>query len=247
MNGWIKIHRKLLDNPIVAKDSDYLSVWIYMLLNASHEGYPALFNGEKILLQPGQLITGRIAISSKLNIQESKVKRILIAFENDQQIERVRSNKNSLITILNWSKYQSSDQQNDQPMTNERPASDRQVTTNKNEENVTEGKEGKEDKNKIIVQEACALFENLWKIYPLKRGKGQVSNSAKKRLLDIGYDQLARAVDRYKADLEKETWRKPQNGSTFFNSGYEDYLDCNYADELTGITHSESQGGKKWQ
>ena len=25
-----------------------------------------------------------------------------------------------------------------------------------------------------------------------------------------------------------EEWRKPQNGSTFFNSGYVDYLDNNY-------------------
>ena len=25
-----------------------------------------------------------------------------------------------------------------------------------------------------------------------------------------------------------DTWRKPQNGSTFFNSGYVDYLDANY-------------------
>lgn len=242
MNGWIKIHRKLLDNPIVAKDSDYLSVWVYLLLNASHEGYPVLFNNEKISLQPGQLITGRIAISSKLNIQESKVKRILIAFENDQQIERVRSNKNSLITILNWSKYQSCDQQNDQLMTNERPANDQQMTTNKNEEKV---KEGKENKNKLIVQEACALFENLWKLYPLKRGKGQVSNAAKKRLLDIGYNQLARAIDRYKADLEKETWRKPQNGSTFFNSGYEDYLDCNYPAE--SLQQEKIEEGEIWQ
>lgn len=25
-----------------------------------------------------------------------------------------------------------------------------------------------------------------------------------------------------------DDWRKPQNGSTFFNSGYIDYLDSNY-------------------
>ena len=32
MEGWIKLHRKMLDNPIVCKDSDYLAVWIYLLL-----------------------------------------------------------------------------------------------------------------------------------------------------------------------------------------------------------------------
>lgn len=98
---------------------------------------------------------------------------------------------------------------------------------------------------KHIVQETHALFENLWKLYPLKRGKGQVSKTAKKRLLDIGYDQMERAINRYKADLEKETWRKPQNGSTFFNSGYEDYLDCNYPD---GSSQEEKiVEGETWQ
>lgn len=98
---------------------------------------------------------------------------------------------------------------------------------------------------KHIVQEARALFENLWKLYPLKRGKGQVSDTAKKRLLDIGCGQMKRAIDRYKADLEKETWRKPQNGSTFFNSGYVDYLDCNYADESQ--QKEEIMEGEIWQ
>ena len=64
--------------------------------------------------------------------------------------------------------------------------------------------------------------------YTKKRGKGQVSEASKRRLLDIGFEELERAINRYKADLDLEDWRKPQNGSTFFNSGYIDYLDANY-------------------
>lgn len=76
--------------------------------------------------------------------------------------------------------------------------------------------------------DADALFERLWKLYPNKRGKGQVSDANKRHLLDIGFDEMNRAIDRYKADLALEDWRRPQNGSTFFNSGYIDYLDANY-------------------
>lgn len=76
--------------------------------------------------------------------------------------------------------------------------------------------------------DADALFERLWSLYPLKRGKAQVSKANKMHLLDIGFEEFQRAIDRYKADLDNETWRKPQNGSTFFNSGYVDYLDANY-------------------
>lgn len=78
-------------------------------------------------------------------------------------------------------------------------------------------------------KEANELFEQLWKAYPSKKGKAQVSDTAKTRLLKIGYDEMMRAIDRYTYDLEKDSdWRKPQNGSTFFNSGYVDYLDANY-------------------
>lgn len=87
----------------------------------------------------------------------------------------------------------------------------------------------KVNKNIMCKAEASALFEQLWQMYPCKKGKGQVSDTAKKRLYDIGLDEMTRAISRYLADLEHDKdWRKPQNGSTFFNSGYVDYLDCNY-------------------
>ena len=156
-NGWIKLHRKLLDNPVVMKDSDYLAVWIYLLLNASHTEYPVLFGGKKISLKAGQLITGRKSIASTLGISESKVRRILDLFEIDQQIDRQRSNKNSLVSILNWDKYQIFDQQSDQQATNKRPTSDQQATTNKNNKNIKNIKECKE----IIYSDVPELNEAI--------------------------------------------------------------------------------------
>lgn len=72
-------------------------------------------------------------------------------------------------------------------------------------------------------------FEKIWQLYPNKKGKGQVSDSQKERLYKIPFEEMERAVSRYLTDLEKDSWRKPQNGSTFFNSGYVDYLDENYS------------------
>lgn len=111
------------------------------------------------------------------------------------------------------------------------------INVDGNKENVNKNTQSREEKSReeynkktLCKADAEALFEKVWKMYPVKRGKGQVSLAAKQRLLKVGYDELVRAVDRYKADLEKDNeWRKPQNGSTFFNSGYIDYLDENYA------------------
>lgn len=100
----------------------------------------------------------------------------------------------------------------------------------KNPDNVPVPVSVNDNNKKTLCKSASAdaLFERLWSLYPLKRGKAQVSKANKMHLLDIGFDEFQRAIDRYKADLDNETWRKPQNGSTFFNSGYIDYLDANY-------------------
>lgn len=99
---------------------------------------------------------------------------------------------------------------------------------------TTEEKEREKEENKKTMcnADADALFEKLWSMYPSKRGKGQVSEAKKRRLLDIGFKEMERAITRYKADLAENTWRKPQNGSTFFNSGYVDYLDKNYQGDM---------------
>lgn len=144
-NGWVKLHRKMLDNPIIMKDAEHLAVWMYLLLNATHCEYPALFKGEKIMLQPGQLITGRKSIAGALDVNESKVRRILDSFENDQQIDRQRSNQNTLISLKNWEKYQLCDQPNNQPTTNDRPTTDQRPTTNNNDKNI------KNVKNEIYI------------------------------------------------------------------------------------------------
>ena len=81
--------------------------------------------------------------------------------------------------------------------------------------------------------ETEALFEKLWKEYPLKRGKGKVSAAKKRALLEIGEEQMLRALQRYIDEHEAKerqggfvpAWK---NGDTFFNTDYVDYLDENY-------------------
>lgn len=130
--GWVSLYRKTLENPIVCKDSDHLSIWVYLLLQATHAGYDSMFKGERIRLMPGQLITGRKSISSVLKVNESKVQRVLKLFENEQQIEQLMSNRNRLITITNWSTYQKNEQQIEQLVNNHRTTSEQPVNTNNN-------------------------------------------------------------------------------------------------------------------
>jgi len=72
------------------------------------------------------------------------------------------------------------------------------------------------------------FFESVWSIYPKKEGKGQVSNNQKQVLYKIGFEELSRAIDRYKKIKSGTDKKYLQMGSTFFNSGYIDYLDKEY-------------------
>lgn len=92
----------------------------------------------------------------------------------------------------------------------------------------TPKKETKENSKETID----TFFESIWILYPKKEGKGQVSKGQKEKLFKIGIEEMTRAINRHskaKSDTDKKYWK---NGSTFFKSGYVDYLDANYKDEI---------------
>lgn len=72
------------------------------------------------------------------------------------------------------------------------------------------------------------FFETIWKLYPIKKGKGQVSKAKKKALQNIGLEELQRCIERFKDDMSDRDKKYWMHGSTFFNSGYVDYLDKNF-------------------
>ena len=98
----------------------------------------------------------------------------------------------------------------------------------------------------ITNTEINDFFDSVWNLYPVKKGKGQVSDSKRRALYKIGFEEISRAIDRYLTELQKDAaWRKPQNGSTFFNSGYVDYLDDNFVPdkkpEVQANTYQQQQ------
>lgn len=160
--GWITLHRKMLKNPIVCKDSDYFAVWVYLLLNATHKDVSALFKGKRITLKPGQLITGSKSIGEQFNINYVKVHRILKVFESEKQIEKQSSNKNSLITIVNWHLYQDYEKQIEIQVKNNCNSSEIQVKTNNNDNNVTNNT--KENiKRKVFIKPTLEEVTNYCK------------------------------------------------------------------------------------
>ena len=92
------------------------------------------------------------------------------------------------------------------------------------------GNEPETQDNTVKKHEINMFFEALWKAYPKKKGKGQISDAKKRVLYGIGAAEMIRCIDRYKDYVRGKDEQYVMNGSTFFNSGYVDYLDENYAD-----------------
>ena len=211
MDGWIKVHRKMLENEIVCKDADHLAVWIYLLLNATHKAYQTYFGNGIVTLNPGELKTGRKAIATALGIKETKVERILKLLENAQQIGQQTNSRGRVISILNWHEYQKIEQQVD----NERTASRQQTDTNKNVKN------DKNERNKRYAQEA----EKLWSLYPNKKGKEAAMRKMPKIIEQYGYDVIEACIEKYAKEVEGKDMKYVKHGSTFFNGAFTDYLE----------------------
>jgi hypothetical protein len=139
MNGWIKLHRQLLENPVIMKDADHLAIWTWLLLNATHDDYDGFFGGRRVTLKAGEFITGRKKIAACLNISESKVQRVLACFESEQQIEQRTDRQSRIIKLKNWHKYQESEQRvnNDRTTTEQRVNTEQEQKNRRTEETTT--------------------------------------------------------------------------------------------------------------
>lgn len=145
-NGYIALHRKLLDNPVVCKDADHLAIWVWLLLKASWKESDVLFNGERITLKPGDLPPiSRRTIAKDLGISDSKVQRVLKFFEIEHQIEQRTNHQSRLISIVSWDKYQGSEPPVEPQVNHDRTTSEPRVNTIEESNKGNKGNKGKKD------------------------------------------------------------------------------------------------------
>ena len=83
--------------------------------------------------------------------------------------------------------------------------------------------------NKELNSEEIEMFNNLWSLYPNKKGISNARMGFKKLIDNYDYEELKRSVERFKDEMKDKELKYIKQGSTFFNTGYEDYLDKNYS------------------
>ena len=242
---WIKLSTKLFDNRKIRQieclpDGDAIIViWLKLLCLAGNINDSGMVYFTKEIPYTDQML------ATQFNRPLTTVQLALQTFEQFGMIEIV----DNILHISNWEKYQNVDRLSELREYNRIAKQKSRARTkqklleaaaNVNDMSMTSqcghdidiDIDIDKDINKVqkpSKTEIDRFFEELWSIYPVKKGKGQISEAKRRALYEIGEAELHRALHRYLTELKKDvSWRKPQNGSTFFNSGYVDYLDKNF-------------------
>lgn len=104
--GFALIHRQFMDSKLY-KDSQAVHLFLHLILKANHS--PAVVNTDigEMLVERGQLITGRPKLVSETFIPDNKVKSLLRSFEGNGMIRiESKGRKFSLITVLKYDDFQ---------------------------------------------------------------------------------------------------------------------------------------------
>lgn len=108
MRGYIKLYRQIADNPIWRiKPFSEGQAWVDMLCITNYEkGFIKTKNGEIISLECGDCGYSVLTLSERWGWSRGKVKRFLNLLETQKMIQQKMHGKLTIISILNFGKYQ---------------------------------------------------------------------------------------------------------------------------------------------
>lgn len=144
MEGWIKLHRKILDSDIwKSEEFSRGQAWIDLLLLANHKDSYFIKRGNKVDVKRGQIGYSMKALSDRWLWSIGKVNRFLKMLENEKQIIIKKTQITTIITVINYSDYQETE--------NKRKTNGKQTKTYKNDKN---------DKNDICIDPFDLVLED---------------------------------------------------------------------------------------
>lgn len=154
--GWVKIYRSLTDHW-VWQDKPFSKgqAWMDLLLMVNHSEKKVLIDGKLENVERGQTVTSIRKLCDQWGWSNTKVKNFLKMLENDSMIHVKSDTKKTVITIVNYSVYQDSE---NEKTTLKRQSNDTETSqkhTNKNEKN------DKNEKNNNIKRFTPPTYEQV--------------------------------------------------------------------------------------
>ena len=258
MQGWIKIHRDLLDNELWSdKPFTKGQAWVDLLLLANHRDKNVLLGNCTELVERGSFITSELKLMERWGWGRKKVKLFLNFLESQKMIERNANNKRTAITIVNYGFYQDCDLPKEQQKDSKRTAKkQRRDSTGTAKEHKQERKNERMkeyiDTNVSIKQHSIQSIIDAWNqlepygikmIYRINQGSKRCT-SLIALLEQFGEEKVIQAVDKVKQSefLQGKTdTRFSLNFDWFINpDNFEKILDGKYAEKFKKPTKNNN-------
>jgi len=153
MIGWVKLHRKLTENPLwTCEKFTRGQAWVDLILLTNYKDSFFYKRGVKINVKAGQCAWSELALSARWGWSRSKIRKFLNDLEKEHQIIQQKNNVTQIVTIVNYNEYQEKKTANDTPK-------EQQKDTSK------EVKEVKEDiklhsENFLNFQQVVSFFDS---------------------------------------------------------------------------------------
>lgn len=122
--GWVRLHRQFLEWEWF-DDANVFRLFIYCLLKANHNDNK--YRGQ--VVKRGTFLTSLELLSKDTGLSVRSVRTSLNKLESTGELTSKRNAKGTIIQVVKYDCYQLATSET----TNERQASDKQVTTNKND------------------------------------------------------------------------------------------------------------------
>lgn len=107
-SGFVLLYKSLKEVPYY-RDPVRKALWLHLLLEAAHECCEVSFNGNRLLIQRGQVVGSARSLGEACGISEDSARRSLDAFEQEGMISRSSKQGTrgyTLVTLLNYDPYQ---------------------------------------------------------------------------------------------------------------------------------------------
>ena len=152
MDGWISLHRKILENPILNRSRVYsnFEAWIWLLLKANHKDNKFMLGTELVKVKKGSMITSQKKLCRQFRWGSTKLRNFLKVLQKDKMILLETNTQSTHITICNYESYQDKQTSNKKQTTHAQHTHNTRTKTNNNDNKVN-------NVNKITLKD----FEDL--------------------------------------------------------------------------------------
>ena len=223
MNGWIKIHRTMLDwewwdDAVMVKS--YLAM--LLMCSVKHRRWRG------VPIQPGQFVTSRSTLAAHLGISQQQVRTVLRRLVETGEITVQPHAQYTIVTVINWDEYQTGGNQPEnqgfehengaeepkvQPASNQ-PATSQQPTTEERKERENNINNTPCAPVRAEEPPTCLTFEQFWDMY----GKKVDREKCRRRFAKVPEKDratIAKVLPVYVGSTPEVTYRK--NPLTWLN------------------------------